>query len=75
MVVDERRKRFAAFLETDEGDVIYVPSERIEEACRKISGLRVRRLSEAQGDEIDEMAREYLNAEPVEEEGDYLGPE
>jgi hypothetical protein len=68
VVVDYRRKRFAVFLETGDGDIIYVPADRVEEAYRRIVELRSRRFREAKGDEVDEIASEILGALPVEEE-------
>ena len=68
VVVDYRRKRFAVFLETSAGDLIHVPSDRVEEAYRRIVELRSRRFREAEGDEVDEIASDILGALPVEEE-------
>jgi hypothetical protein len=68
VVVDYRRKRFAVFLETSDGDLIYIPSDRVEEAYKRIIELRSRRFREAEGDEVDEIASDILGALPVEEE-------
>ncbi|ABM80193.1 hypothetical protein [Hyperthermus butylicus] len=68
VVVDYRRKRFAVFLETADGDLIHIPAERIEDAYNKIVALRSRRFREAVGSEVDEIAEDILGAVPVEEE-------
>lgn len=68
VVVDYRRKRFAVFLETADGDLIYVPAERVREAYARIAELERRRFREASGDEVDEIAADILGALPVEEE-------
>ncbi len=68
VVVDYSRKRLAVFLETSDGDIIFIPFDRLEQAYKTASSLLARRFREAQEGEIDELAREYLGAEPVEEE-------
>ena len=66
VVPDHRRKRFAVFFEDDEGNVLYVESSKVKEAYRKIVELERKHYREASGDEIDQIAREILNVEPVE---------
>ncbi len=68
VVVDYPRRRLAVFLETGDGEIIHIPFSRLEEACRRASELLRRRFREASGDEVDELAAEYLGAEPLEEE-------
>ncbi len=68
LVVDYPRRRLAVFIETGEGELIYVPLERLERAVDEARELLRRRFREARGGEVDELAREYLGAEPVEEE-------
>ncbi len=67
VVVDYPRRRLAVFLETGDSEIIHIPLEKLLEACREASELKRRRFREAQGDEIDEIAEEYLGAAPVEE--------
>lgn len=67
VVVDYSKKRLAVFLETSDGDIVFIPFDRLEQAYKIASSLLARRFREAQGDEIDELAREYLGAEPLEE--------
>lgn len=68
VVVDYPRRRLAVFLETGDDEIIHVPFDRLEEAYRRASELLRRRFREARGEEVDELAAEYLGAEPVEEE-------
>ena len=67
VVVDWSRKLFAIFLETSEGDYIYVPWSEVEKAYGKVSELIEKRFREAKGREVDFLAMEYLGAEPIEE--------
>ena len=67
VVVDYPRKRLAVFLETSDGDIIYVPLGKLVEACRVTGELTRRRFREATGDEIDELAEQYLGAVKLEE--------
>ena len=67
VVVDWRRRSFAVFFEDSLGNVIYVPSSKLVNACREVSELLRRRVREVSGDEVDELAREFLGAELVEE--------
>ena len=68
VVVDYPRKRFAVFIETGDGEVLYVPFDRLRRAVEEAGELLRRRFREAQGDEVDELAAEYLGAEPLEDE-------
>lgn len=68
LVVDYPRKRFAVFVETGDGEIIHVPLERLERVVEEARALRRRRFREAGGDEVDELAEEYLGAVPLEEE-------
>ncbi len=67
VVIDYPGKRLAVFLETGDGDIIYVPLEKLLEACRAVGELTRRRFREAEGDEIDELAEQYLGAVKLEE--------
>lgn len=65
IVVDERKNLFKIFLEDYDGLIIPIPLEAMQRACsslKEAEGLR-----EAWGDEIDYLARKYLEAEPKEE--------
>ncbi len=68
VVVDYRRKIFAIFLETGDGELIHIPLDRLEAAYAKASNLLSRRFREAKGSDIDYLAQEHLGAEPLEEE-------
>ena len=68
VVVDYPTRRLAVFLETGDGELFYIPFERLERACREAGELLRRRFREARGEEVDELARQHLGAEPVEEE-------
>ncbi len=68
VVVDFSRKYFAVFLETSDGDIIYVPFEKIEKAYTTAKKLLSSRFREATGSEIDDLAYEKLGAAPYEEE-------
>ncbi len=68
VVVDYSRKVFAVFLETAEGDIIYIPFDKLAEAYSKASSLVSKRFREARGRDVDYLAQEHLGAEPVEEE-------
>ncbi|MEB3817037.1 MAG: hypothetical protein LRS46_03750 [Desulfurococcales archaeon] len=65
VVLDRRRRIFKIFLEDYDGLVIPVPLQEIKRVCsrlRELSGFR-----EASGEEIDYLARKYLEAEPENE--------
>ena len=66
VVPDHRGKRYAIFFEDDEGNILYIESSKLKEACGKIAELERKHYREAVGDEIDRIAREKLGAEPVE---------
>ncbi len=68
VVLDPPRKRFAVFIEYDDGDYIRIPARKVVEAARRIEELTRRRWREAGEDEVDEIAERYLGAEPVEGE-------
>ncbi len=67
VVADYTAKKFAVFLETSDGILVYIPFEKLEEAYKQASHLVSRRFREAQGGEIDYIAAEYLDAEALEE--------
>ena len=69
VVIDPPRKRFAVFIEYEDGDYILIPAEKVVEAARRIEELRRRRWREASEEEADEIAEKYLGAEPMVEEG------
>jgi len=62
VVVDWPKKIFAAFVEDAEGSILYVPAERITEACGKIREIMRKHVREAKDNEIDDLADRYLNA-------------
>jgi len=66
VVVDSRRGIFKVFLEDYDGLVIPIPLQALRRACSALS--EVSGLREASGDEVDYLARRYLEAEPKEEE-------
>ena len=68
VVVDYRRRLFAIFLETSDGEVIHIPFDRVEAAYSRASRLLSKRFREASGRDVDYLASEYLGAEPVDEE-------
>jgi hypothetical protein len=68
VVVDYPRKVFAIFLETSDGEIVYIPFEKVEKAYLEAKELTSKRFREANGDEIDRLASEFLGAEPVEDE-------
>ncbi|MCD6084710.1 MAG: hypothetical protein J7J20_04130 [Desulfurococcales archaeon] len=67
VVVDWRRKVFAVFFEDSLGNIVQIPSSRLVDACRKVEELLKKRVREATGDLIDELAEEFLGAELIEE--------
>ncbi len=67
VVADYSAKKFAVFLETSDGALVYIPFEKLEEAYKQASHLVSRRFREAQDREVDYIAVEYLDAEVVEE--------
>ncbi|MCE4614804.1 MAG: hypothetical protein F7B60_04675 [Desulfurococcales archaeon] len=69
VIFDVRRKRYAVFLEDSEGTVLYIPTSKVERAYNLIVELKSKHFKEAVDIEIDELARKYLGAEIVEEEG------
>jgi Mor family transcriptional regulator len=68
VVFDVRRKRYGVFIEDSEGDILYVPASKVEKAADRLSELKSKHFKEAEGTEIDELARKYLGAELVVEE-------
>ncbi len=71
VVFDARRKRYGVFVEDSEGNILYIPANKVEKAADRISELKSSHFKEAAGTEIDELARKYLGAELVSEEDDY----
>ncbi len=68
VVIDPPRKRFAVFIEYEDGDYIRIPAGKVLEAARRIEELMRRRWREAAEEEVDEIAEKYLGAEPIVEE-------
>lgn len=68
VVVDYSGKKLAVFLETGDGDIVYVPLEKLLRACERAKELLASRFREAKGREIDELAYEKLDALPLEED-------
>ena len=66
VVHDVRRKRIAVFIETSDGTV-YMPLKKFEHACARVSELRRMHYKEASYHEVDELARKYLDLEPVDD--------
>ena len=70
VIVDHRRKAFKIFIE-DYEVIAPVPLKVAREACSKLEELErlvKRGYREAEGEEVDFLARRYLEAEPYEEE-------
>jgi len=67
VVIDYPSRVFAVFLETSDGEVVYIPFSRLEKAYEEAKELLRRRFREARGDEVDRLAREFLEAEPIED--------
>ena len=71
VVYDEHRKIFKVFVE-DYNVIIPIPVERFIQACGKLRDLRSKQggkgYREAVHEEVDYLARKYLEAEPYTEE-------
>lgn len=73
VVIDDRRKRFKVFIEDyvepiDEAYIIPVSASRLAEACEELDRILAEGYREAEGEEIDELARKYLGARVLGEE-------
>jgi len=69
VVVDNKSRLYAIFIEDWDGNVIPVKSSEIEKAYKELAKLRREGYREAsEASELDRLAREGLGAEPVEEE-------
>ena len=69
VVVDPRRRVFKIFVE-DYNVIAPISLEAVREACRKLGTLNEllrKGFREAEGEEVDFLARKYLQAEPIEE--------
>ena len=68
VVIDDRRKIFKVFIE-DYDYIIPIEISKIIKTCKLIeTDPRLKRYREALEDEIDYLARRYLEAEPLTEE-------
>lgn len=67
VIPDYQKKKYAVFFEDDEGNVIYIESSKVKKAYEELIDLEKKRFKEAKGDEIDYIARTYLEVEPIEE--------
>jgi len=68
IVIDNRRKIFKVFVE-DYDYIMPVEISKIIKVCKLIgTDPRLKRYREALDDEIDYLARKYLEAEPLSEE-------
>ena len=65
VVVDERKGIFKVFVE-DYDLIIPIPVEEVSRACKSLEELGYTGR-EAYGDEVDYLARKYLDAEPKED--------
>ncbi|MCE4602328.1 MAG: hypothetical protein F7C08_03750 [Desulfurococcales archaeon] len=65
VVVDERKGIFKVFVE-DYDLIIPIPIEEISRACRSLEEELGHASREAYGDEVDYLARKYLDARPKE---------
>ncbi len=65
--VDHKYKKFAVFIETADGEYIYISADEILKACREIESLKHKHYVEASGEEIDEIAYNVFELLPVEE--------
>jgi len=68
VVLDPPRKRYAVFIEYEDGDYIHIDASKVLAAAKRIEELEKRRWREATRDEVDEIAERYLGAERLEEE-------
>ncbi len=67
-VVFDERKRILQVLFEDKEYIIPVPVKVLLKACEDLKRALEMGGREASGIEVDELARKYLNATPVEEE-------
>ncbi|WP_460123653.1 hypothetical protein [Stetteria hydrogenophila] len=67
VVLDERKKMVQVFFE-DEEYITPIPADKLLKACEELREALNKKYREASGSEVDELARKYLNATPVEEE-------
>ena len=76
VVVDERKGIFKVFFEDSEY-ITPIPARLVEKACKELASLKEAgvRLREAEGQEVDYLARKYLGASPVEEEEEVVEEE
>jgi hypothetical protein len=70
IVRDERKGFYKVFLEDYDGLIIPIPYEELKRVCRRLEEVEVAGLREASGDEVDYLARKYLDAEPQVEEAE-----
>ncbi len=68
VVYDRKRRIYAVFFEDTTGDIIPLESQKLVKAFEKLKKVVLDGYREAQGDEIDYLAKTYLGAEPVTEE-------
>ncbi len=66
--VDHKNKVFAVFIETADGEYIYLPLKEIEKITEKINSLRRKHYREAVSEEIDKIAYEVLGLVEIEYE-------
>jgi len=66
LVFDRRRGIYKVFLEDYDGLIIPIPLKVLMKACKAIK--TVENMREASGEEVDYLARRYLEAEPKEGE-------
>ncbi len=66
LVVDYRRKIYKIFLEDYDGYIIPLPRKEIDRLFELVNTLHPR-IREAEGEDVDYLARKYLGAEPKEE--------
>ena len=66
VVVDDRSKRIAVFVEDSEGEIIWIRLDELLSACSRATSFTSKGYSEASEDEVDDVARKYLGAEPIE---------
>lgn len=66
VVIDYRRKKFAAFIETADEGFFYIKASEVLVAADRIESLLKKHFREATGDEIDEIAERELGLERME---------
>ncbi len=65
VILDEKKRLLKVFVE-DYDRIIPIPVEELSKACNKLGEALYVEPREAYGEEVDYLARKYLEAEPIE---------